>query len=319
MLRPGFAALLLTALLAGCSGGGPGDPADDLAVDVPELEATATTGVIRAVVFDEAIRPLVGATVEVMGGETKRNATTDESGFAGFESLQPGTYFVKASKGVGFAAAQQSVEVVAGVSDPPAVKLMLTLRTGDLPFYQEYKIDAFLECSGGVGNWCFIANYYPCLAMQLAGQPCTANLTSDNSFFRIPVTEGRVPDWLQGEMVWESTQAAFTYMNWRFDLNNATSLTIADTEGATGPSPLLVVYPKEDLDEFALGIDTTLAVEAFHAGSPVVCDNDPSGDLCVYTGAAVEQRFTYIIHVFYGYQPPEGWRFSTEGVVPQPA
>lgn len=317
MLRFSAAVLLVATLLAGCSGGGGGQtPVDD---PVPVLKATDTTGVIRVVVFDAAIRPLGNATVEVMlGPEVVTSKATDKDGFAGFEDLDPGTYFVKARKPL-YHEAQQAVEVVAGVDDPTAVKVQLIQRTGDIPFYQEYKIEAFLECSAAMGNWCFIANYYPCLAMQTAGQPCLGNLTADNSFFDIPLTPGRVPDWLQGEMIWESTQAAFTYMSWRFDIDDPETATIEYTPEATGASPLLVVASKERMDDLGLSINSTLAVEAFHAGSPTVCDNDPTGDtLCVYTGAAVEQRFTYIIHAFYGYVPPEGWRFSTEGKVPQP-
>lgn len=316
MLRPSLAAALLTFLLAGCSGGGAGGdggpPTDE---PVPTLDATSTTGVIRAVVYDEAIRPIAGAIVEVVrGGESVRTLETDESGFAGFESLQPGTYFVKASKGALYVVAQQSVEVVAGVSDPPAVKLMLAQRTGDLPFYQEYKIDAFMECSALVGNWCFIANYYPCYAMQQAGQPCTGNLTGDNSFFNIPIPMGRAPDWLQGELVWQSTQAFFTYMNWRFDIQDETFL-IVNQSSARGASPLLNVYPTDWMEEHELGTTNGLAVEAFHSGNPAYCD--PAPQTC-NVGAAVEQRFTYILHAFYGYTPPDGWRFSDEGTVPQP-
>lgn len=318
MVRPVVAVLLLVVFLAGCSGGsgGPGD--DD--PDVPDLVATPSTGVIRTVVVDAAIRPIAGAEVEVsQGGAALQTQESDANGFAGFQGLAPGTYFLHVTK-AGFLEARQSVEVVAGIPDPPVAKVQLTARTGDLPFYQEYKIEAFLECSASIGNWCFIANYYPCLVMTTAGQPCLGNVTNDNSFFDIPLDAGRTPDWLQGEMVWESTQAAFTYMNWRFDVDDPTTPTLDHTRGATGPSPILVTLPRDDMVDWGLTFNSTLAVEAFHAGSPTVCDNDPTGDdLCVYTGAAVEQRFSYIVHVFYGYTPPEGWRFSTEGIVPQPA
>ena len=309
MPRPWFVALLVTSLLAGCSGdGGGGEEAEP---PLPVLEATATTGVIRAVVFDDAIRPIVGATVEVMQGqESVRSMETDESGFAGFESLQPGVYFVKASKGGLYVPAQQSTEVVAGVADPPAVKILLALRTGDLPFYQELKIEGFLECSAVVGNWCFIANYYPCFAMQAAGQPCTGNLTNDNSYF---VIDGllrdlqRIPDWMQGEMVWESTQALGTEMNIRFDFlsgDPGDSFTIDNATSETGPSPLLIDLDREELQENEIGTERYLAIETFHGGA---------------TSAVVEQRFTDYLHIFYGYQPPEGWRFTDEGKVPQPS
>lgn len=82
---------------------------------------------------------------------------------------------MKASKR-GLDEVQQAVDVVAGVSDPPVAKFVLRPRVGELPFYQESKIEAFLECSAAAGNWCFIANYYPCLVMQTAGQACLGEI-----------------------------------------------------------------------------------------------------------------------------------------------
>src|SRR5687768_18580677 len=58
-------ALILTAL-AGCSGGDGGKPApieDDTDFQDLDLAATATTGIIRGLVVDEAIRPLGGAKI----------------------------------------------------------------------------------------------------------------------------------------------------------------------------------------------------------------------------------------------------------------
>jgi Prealbumin-like fold domain len=300
---------VLVSLLAGCSGGGGDDPPIDEAL--PTLVATEETGVIRAVVFDAAIRPLQGATVEVLlGGEILGSETTDADGFAGFEGLPPGTYFVKARKPPLFAEIQQSTEVVAGVDDPPAVKLQLPQRTGDLPFYQEFKIEGFLECSAIVGNWCFIANYYPCFVLQTAGQACTGNLTNDNSYFIIDAVLRdlqRVPDWMQAEMVWESTQALGSEMNIRFDFlsgSQGDSFTIDNSTSETGASPLLIDVDDEELQENEIGTERFLAIETFHGGT---------------TGATLEQRFTDFIHVFYSYQPPEGWRFTADGTVPQPS
>lgn len=307
MLRPGIAAILLTVLLAGCSGGDGGPSAEGTDIPVPELEATATTGVIR-VVFDDAIRPIPGATVEVVRGEESvRTLQTDESGFAGFESLQPGLYFVKASKGLLYASAQQTTEVVAGIDDPPAVKMLLALRTSDAPFFVEMKMDGFLQCSAFVGNWCFIANYYPCFAMETAGQPCSGNLTNDNSYFLIdqPLRElQRVPDRLQVEMVWESTQALGGEMNMRLDFIEDTSgFQYDNSTEETGASPLLVDMDEQELELNEIGTTRAIAIETFHGGA---------------TAAAIEQRFTDFVHVFYGYQPPEGWRFTDEGKVPPP-
>lgn len=315
--------LLLLAALAGCSGGGARGGAGTAGPGaVPTLTASSTTGVIRAVVVDEAIRPLAGANVSVLQGvSVLRTAATGADGFAGFEGLAAGSYFLKASKR-GYADIQQAVDVAAGVGDPPVAKLVLPARVGDLAFVQEFKFDGFMECAGGGGNWCFIANYYPCLVERTAGQPCTGNLTNDNSFYAIdaPLRDlQRTPDWLQAEMVWDSTQAALPYMTMRLDIDNVANVTIDNATSATGSSPLLVVYPQEWMKAWHLGTEDSLALEAFPGSPPEVCAVDlPQVTLCSL-GAAAEQRFTYLVHAFYGYTPPEGWRFTDAGSVPPPS
>ena len=67
------AALALLPLLAGCSGAkdGPADP----------LAATATTGILKGIVVDEAIRPLRGVNVTVpLSDGTMLNSTTADDG-----------------------------------------------------------------------------------------------------------------------------------------------------------------------------------------------------------------------------------------------
>jgi hypothetical protein len=59
-----------------------------------------------------------------------------------------------------------------------------------------------------------------------------------------------------------------------------------------------------------LGDETDLAVRAFSGGM----EQDPSG----LVGASVEQEFTTYTHVFYGYTPPAGYRFSADGDPPAP-
>jgi hypothetical protein len=310
--------LLAAAALAGCSGGGDGGPGDSL----PTLSASPTTGVIRAVVFDEAIRPLAGANVTVLfGGEAVRTGATDAQGFAGFQGLQPGSHLLVVSLR-GYLEVRQAVDVVAGEGAPPMAKVLLVRQTADLPFHQEFKFEGFMECAAGGGNWCFIANYYPCLALQAAGQPCTGNLTNDNSYYDLdgPIRGlQRVPDWLQAEMVFESTQAVTPYMTIRLDITHPQNVTIDNATAATGPSPVLVAYPPEWMQDWRLGVDRGLAVEAFPGSPPEVCALDPPVLLNTCSlGVAAEQRFTYLVHAFYGYTPPEGWRFSEAGTVPPP-
>jgi hypothetical protein len=116
-----LAVMLMSLGLAGCAAGGDGsEEADDLAVSDLGLEATATTGIIRGVVVDEAIRPLPGVRVTlVVEGETKQTESNDAGAF-GFDSLPPGTYFLKAER-FGFESIQQAAEVKAGDSQPRAL------------------------------------------------------------------------------------------------------------------------------------------------------------------------------------------------------
>src|SRR5688572_17724784 len=100
-------ALLAGALLAGCSSSSNDSPSEDgPTFDDLGLEATSSTGVIRGLVVDEAIRPVEGARVRLQGGDAPSEALTTDLGTFGFEGLAPGTYFLSVSK-PGFFDAQQ--------------------------------------------------------------------------------------------------------------------------------------------------------------------------------------------------------------------
>jgi len=305
--------LLAAAVLAGCAGGqhkatGP-DP--------------ATTGAVDVLVVDDAIRPLAGANATLLhDGAAAASNATGADGLAHFRGLAPGAYVLHVAR-KGYLDAQQNLDVAAGAAAPVA-KVQLAVQAGGLAFYQEFKIDGYLECSASEGNWCGIANYYPCAAEKLAGQQCSANLTDDRSLISIdkPFTDlQRVPDWLQLEMVWQSTQAVSPYLTVRIDLDTGPNSASIDnrTPNLIGPSPLLLTYPPAWMKAWGLGLNHSMTIETFHGGPAPVCDADPSGQgLCILAGVGVQQRFTDYVHAFYGYLPPDGWRFSTDGTVPQP-
>src|SRR5687767_9017090 len=95
-LAPTLVALLMAAtLLSGCTGGG-GKPAQTTgpAADFEDLDlkATETTGLIRGLVVDEAIRPVAGADVgTTLPDGSARNTTSAADGAFGFDGLPPGT------------------------------------------------------------------------------------------------------------------------------------------------------------------------------------------------------------------------------------
>ena len=301
-------ALLSALLLAGCSGGGGGGDGPDAAL-----------GSARLVVVDEAVRPLAGVEVALTrgGGAVAANAT-DASGAVVFAGLEPGAYVAEARK-AGYDAARLALTVAAGAHEPPFAKLQLALQAGGLPFHNEFKFDGYIEASASGGNWGGIANYYPCFVMQTAGQPCLGNVTNDVSLVHVPSVHEmqRIPDWLQVEMVWDTNQAASPYLLTRIDISQVDNFLIDNSTEAVGPSPLLVAYPPEWMTAWGLGVNHSLELEAFHGGPQAVCDNDPTGGTnCVIAGVAVQQRFTWFLHVFYGHTPPEGWRFTSDGPPP---
>lgn len=315
VVRPALlaATLAATAALAGCVGGrgGAGDgPAGD-----PSL------GTARIVVLDDAIRPLEGAEVRLarVGAEAAVVNVTGADGVAVIAGLEPGAYVAEARK-AGFDVATVALTVTAGEEEPPFVKMQLALQAGGLPFYNEFKFDGFMEASASIGNWGGIANFYPCYVEQQAGQQCTGNLTNDVSIVEVQSVYDaqRIPDWIQVEMVWETNQAASTYLTTRIDASPPDTFLIDNSTSKTGPSPLLVIYPVKYYTDWGLGVNHTMALEAFHGGPAPVCDS-PAQENCQIVGAAAQQRYSWYVHIFYGYTPPEGWRFTADGPPPPPA
>jgi hypothetical protein len=130
--------LLLAALLAGCSDStAPAKPTDGL------LDVSSTTGGIRGLVVDQSVVPVPGATISLSGGRTTES---DASGLFNFTGLAPGDYFLQVTK-PGFSSAQSSTTVVAGVADPPIVKLLLERLSTAQPYLDFFKLDGFYECA----------------------------------------------------------------------------------------------------------------------------------------------------------------------------
>lgn len=295
---------LLTTLLAGCSGGGGGGAGDGL-VDDDEfkgLQATQETGIIRGVIVDEAVRTVAGATIALTGA-TQRNTTSADSGAFGFEGLAPGTYFLTATK-AGFVPVQQSAEVVAGVAEPPIVRIQLMADPAQAPYWVPYQFEGYIGCS---------ARYF------IEGRNfCGAVDERDEPLHDIEL-EG-VPTFAQGELVWDSTQALGDELsfNWRRD---DTSADYVDTEG---PSPLVLQANATLLADNEVGAGQPLRTIVFTAHNsatepPCVPDQVPEFGGCFWgVGAQVSQQFKLYVHVFYNMVPPEGWTFGADGDPPQP-
>lgn len=313
MARP-LAALLVLVLLAGCSHNATPPVGDG-------LHASATTGVLRGVVVDDAIRPLAGVRLEIrQGSSLLHNLTAATDGQFRIGGLAPGSYFITATK-AHYGAVQASATIEAGVDNPAALRIQLPFLQREAAFATEYKIRGFMECAGLGGNWCFIANYYPCFAEKTAGQRCTQNLTSDNSYFRLDHEFRdlqRVPDWTQVELAWKSTQSVFDYLQLRVDMVSP-ALLIDSAKSTYGPTPLVVNLNHTYAAKWSLGVNESMALESFSSGNSA-CNTNPTAApyLCILATATVQQDITYYIHAFYGYTPPADWRFTKDGTVPPP-
>ena len=312
---PVLAALVLaSAALAGCSGGGKKDGPDSQDFQDLGLQASSTTGVLRGVVVDPAIRPVAGASVTV-SGPGSGTATTNADGLFGFSGLAPGTYFVRAAK-AGFNETQTSADVVAGVDEPAIVKVLLTPDPSKAPYVSTYIFEGFIECSGS-----FVAVGFA--ACSSAGFP--------NDKFSAQYPLDKPPQWVQSEAVWESTQAVSPGLDVVYSYQGADVLYTNYVE-ARGPSPLLL-QANESVAASAdtgLGNGTDLLIRVFNEPVEGTRPPDPvGGDNCVDrpalggcatgVGVTVEQSFNIVTNVFYGFVPDPSWRYTVDGPYPVPA
>jgi hypothetical protein len=315
-----LAVAVMVVALSGCSDGGgpPAPPPEEAALDDLELEATETTGVIRGLVVDEAIRPVANVTVTLLA-DPPRATKSNGNGAFGFDELEPGSYFLRAEK-PGFGSVQQSADVVAGLADPPIVKVLLSADLSTTPFFDAYAFDGFIQCSFTLVAVSFAACSAPPiftgLACDLTGL-CLGNVTTDN--FAVRYSLAKPPTWLQSEMLWESTQALGGEMAlmYSWDCGDENGGFLCD-HGAEGVSPILLTANQTEIAEInegnlGNGTDEQLFVRVFNRGLRET-DLGPGGGL----GATIEQRFSIYSHFFYGYEPTPDWRFSVSSEVPKP-
>ena len=314
-------ALLAAALLlplAGCSGGGDGAPQG-------EVVATATTGVLRGVVVDEAIRPLANANVSIAAAEGQLSQVTGEDGLFAFGDLEPGAYVVQARK-LGFLTASVAANVTAGVEEPANVRVQLLADVLNQPAIDAYTFDGFLQCS--------VTAFYARAAVcnpdeaaqplcQLPGEPCTqgpANLTTDE-FMAVHSVARQTVRFLQSEMGWEATQQGATSLRAVTGSRDPATGEINDYQPFEGPSPLIMPMDGAIAQALFIGNGKDLVIRVFSGyvpgTDPPACAPSPLG--CPWgIGASYEQRFQIITHVFFGFEPPEGWQFGRDGLPPIP-
>jgi hypothetical protein len=333
MLRiPLVAAGLLATALAGCAGGGGGggggDPASQVDFDELGLEATATTGVIRGIVIDAAVRPVADVRILARGpdGATAETLSNPQGAF-GLQGLAPGDWFLVANRS-GYRETQASAQVVAGLAEPDVVKVLLEADPSAAPYVTTHLFEGYLECSFR--------------AVVIGYALCSS--TANDRFTESYAPEG-VPDWWQSEMVWDSTQAFGSELS--LDISCISGDPCPDGQvlinRSEGQSPLLVTIGRAKAEEFLLGAGQDVVIRVFAFGrqdTDLVDDrqlnerlNETSGgavpcvewpavfDACVRFGGVgiiLSQKFTVYSHEFHRYAPPAGWRFTVDGPPPAP-
>lgn len=327
--------LALTAVaLAGCAEGGGGEADDEEAFNDLEATATEDTGLIRGIVVDPTITPVEGVTITLQG--TELETTTNADGAFVFSALEPGTYFLNADR-TGFVATQSSVEVVAGVDRPPIVKIQLVPDPTESPYVGSYQFEGFIACSvrGAVIGYALCSSY-----------------GGFGDEFDVSYTLDRVPDWVQAEAVWDSTQV----------LGDEMSLSLTCLDGETGcpdgqyeiaqgegPSPQVAAFGRTEAETYGRGAGEDLHIRLFAFGNsdtdvfdePTMYGlynstvpqqvRDVTGDDCprwpilfdgcmraTGLGLMLDQEFTVYTNVFYGFTPGDGWLFIEDGAHPAP-
>lgn len=286
-------ALILTAVaLAGCADAQePAQPDEPEVEFTQELEATETTGVIRGVVFDEAIVPVEGAIVTVAG--TELSAETGADGLFGFEGVEPGTYFVNVEK-VAYTPIQTNVQVIAGDDEPELVRAMIVAIPGLMPYVEALTFKGHLSCGA---------------AIVLTSVGCTtfgpvANEIGDQSIF--PVSFATKPEHFQAELVWKNTQLLAGRFIWEITPGGNTHIGYRETEH----SPALAYLDTETIDGNEDGIMDDGGINLRFFGGPHDLCNPGVGFGC---GVTLDQSAEVYAHAFYNTQPAEGWRFTSDG------
>lgn len=282
MFRPSLA-IGICFLVAGCSHGAdaPIQEFEDVVQDL-DLHATATTGVLRGVVIDAAVRPLQDARIEL---QPDRVTSSNANGAFGFDGLEEGSYSLRVSK-AGYMASQQVVQVVAGDEQPPIVRVMLSLVPSTEPYIEQFKVDIFLFAAydkpGGYGSLGNPLDNSESIAFELDFQP---NATLE-----------------QSEFVWDATTPL------------GTSLYVSGaTRDLNGPVNRSVVQGSSPLMHRARASNETAMADSvsffFHAAD--------SHALPVQFGLLLNQKIVAYVLVFHHFEPPEDWLFTRDGA-PEP-
>lgn len=286
-MRPLLVALMAPAMaLAGCSdGGGPERGPEDLPDAYDDIVTSQDKGAIVGIVVNEAIVPLAGVKVSLQG--VGDEALTDDQGAFLFNDLEPGTYFLLASK-LGYQPAQASAEAHAGDAEPPLVRIQLIADPQNLPYATTEVWEGFVSCAATVGAD----------GVASAGGHICDESVGSRYIHEFAFADGRFPDYVQDELVWDNTQPLGDQLSPGYYRGGVT-----DWKSATGTSPVLLSATGDELraEEAERGENLTSVVVRVFPGTD--------------TGAVATYNQAFVIYhtTFYGFEPRDGWRFTEDG------
>jgi len=301
-------AAALVILLSGCASSG-STPSQQDTGQFKDLKVSvsATTGAIRGIVVDQAIKPIPKVTVSIVVAGVNRTATTDDQGRFSFSDLPPGTYFLVA-RDLLYKTVQQSVEVKAGV-EPPITKVLMEAVFSAKPYHEQTKYKGIITCGyqAPVITATCIVDY---TTIVCAGG-CVPqahdqinHLEGDQRGFNTQVG----PGWqtIVTELVFQSNgQGTTDRMGVLMSYYNRTA---ADWFGtAEGLSPIV------------LRLETGVAGPS-QQGSPVLIPAEGRPDLLILasikdsegqeTGVGINREFEVFQTNFYNAKPQDGWSFA---------
>ena len=284
MRQVAVALALLAAMLAGCADGGA--PATESTTDpaaFEEVQVSSTTGAIRGVVYNEAIVPIADVLVQLAGGANK---TTDDQGAFVFSNLEPGDYFITASK-TGYFTVQQSTTVVAGEVAPPVTKIQLLVDVANQPFVELYQWTAFLQC----GAWAIVVTTNPCAA------------TGSDNVHPFPWgATGRIPDAFQAEAIWTGTQPLGNYLS--FSAHEPGSVPPSSCYGVNSESPAILNKTKQDIIDCYGEEATEVQIKLFPGATP---GTPPTPTVLA------NQQYDVYMQYFFGFVPRDGYSLAVDG------
>ena len=305
-MRAGTCLLVSCVLLAGCSAAPNKGPSATGPSGLP-VEVTQSTGAIRCLVVDDRIQPVAGVAITVRGADVARNATTDAQGRCALSGLAPGTYFLSAASPL-HQPAQTSVEVQAGVAEPPLTRLQLQRLYTNAPYSVQVTRDGFFECSqDGASVWyssstCADGVFGP--ASQ--AEPALSNVTDQQREWHSDVA----PGWqaLVFEMSWQPTsQGTSPKMGMVISTYKPTRNGAHCFAELVGTSPARLQIDVGVAHATNCGVaPTMIPAGGMDNMSYFVSVRSADG---ITPGLAINQKFTVYLTMFHYGRPPDGWSF----------